>query len=133
MKFAIIIFLDSLMFILIKKFFTGIPEYFQNSLAGIYFFVFKNLTMYYYIYKNKYNILYFYIFKLFVLLVIFLEIYFFNGVFMNLFGSFYLIIPAVFLFFHVTKDTQKNIAMKIILILIYQFVLLNLTFLNTSE
>ena len=52
---------------------------------------------------------------------------------MNLFGSFYLIIPAVFLFFHVTKDTQKNIAMKIILILIYQFVLLNLTFLNTSE
>ncbi|QYR67773.1 hypothetical protein JY401_11790 [Fusobacterium animalis] len=133
MKFAIIIFLDSLMFILVKKFFTGISDYFQNGLVGIYFFVFKNLTMYYYIYKNKYNILYFYIFKLFVLLVLFLEIYFFNGVFTNLFGSFYLIVPAVFLCFHVTKDTQKNVVMKIILILIYQFILLNLTFLNISE
>ena len=132
MKFFIIEFLDLL---LLSLFFVVLDflKKFQNldiNIIVAYITIFKNSLIFFYLFKDKLNSYLFYIFRIILLIVTTFFISFFNKVETNFFKTIieYLFIfgPVSFFLYLIIKKDIRNKGIKILSVIIYQFLLVYL-------
>ena len=132
MKFFIMEFLDLLLlslFFVVLDFLKKFQDLDINIIVA-YITIFKNSLIFFYLFKAKLNSYLFYVFRIILLVTTTFFISFFNKVETNFFKTIieYLFIfgPVSFLLYLIIKKDIRNKGIKILSVIVYQFLLVYL-------